>query len=381
MKIVFTTGIFPPDVGGPASYVPKIASEFVKLGHKVHVVCLSDLATHKDDHYSFQVTRIKRGLFKFVRMWRTVRVIAKLSRTADIIYANGLAFESMIASWTVGVPTVFKIVGDYAWERARNRGWYSGTIDQYQNAPKGFLLRSLDWFRTTPLRRAKRIIVPSEYLKKIVMGWGIPEGKIEVIYNAIEPEGDLTEYVLSAYPGKTILTICRLVPWKGVDSLIRILAGMPDVRLVIAGDGPLRKELEVLAEQTGVSDRVVFMGNISKKMVVSCLKQADLFVLNSSYEGLPHVVLEAMNTGVPVVATDAGGTKEVVENGKTGLLVPVGNDWALENAMRNILENREIAEKIVKNAYKLLEGRFAYSRMIEETERLINRRYQNEKLG
>ncbi|MCL6103112.1 MAG: glycosyltransferase family 4 protein [Bacteroidetes bacterium] len=337
----------------------------------VHMVCLSDLATYSDDHYSFQVTRIKRGSLKLLRMWRTVRVIAKLSRNADIIYANGLAFESGLASWIVGVPAVFKIVGDYAWERARNRGWYMGTIDQYQNAPKGFLLRSLDWLRTVPLRHAKRIIVPSEYLKRIVKGWGIPEGKIDVVYNAVEPIRGVADSALPVFCGKTMLTICRLVPWKGVDSLIRILAGMLDVRLLIAGDGPLRTELEELAAQTGVSDQVVFMGNISKEMIGACLRQADLFVLNSSYEGLPHVVLEAMDAGVPVVATDAGGTKEVVENGKTGLLVPVGDDLTLENAVRNILGNREMAERITQNAFKLLEDRFAYSRMIELTERLI----------
>ena len=377
MKLLLVTGIFPPDHGGPAGYIPRIAAELVRRGHAVRVVCLSDRLDHDDRGYPFAVHRIRRGMPLPARMLRTIAAIYRGSRGADAVLVNGLRLEAMAATRLSGVPAVHKVVGDLAWERARNRGWFAGTLDEYQAAPKGPKLRLLDWLRTVPLRGAARVIVPSRYLGGIVAGWGFPAARTSLVYNAVEPRRDDDAPAdvppLPPFAGPTVVTVCRLVPWKGVDGLIEALPELPGARLMVVGDGPLRAALERLAAERGVAERVVFAGGVSAAGVRALLRQADVFVLNSSYEGLPHVVLEAMAEGVPVVATDAGGTGELVEHGVTGLLVPVGAREALVAAIRTLLGEPHTARALRDGAARALESRFSYAAMVEDTERLLAR--------
>ena len=368
MRILLVTGIFPPDRGGPASYVPKMAAALTRRGHGVEVVCLSDSLDADDSGYGFPVWRIRRGQFWPRRIWLTVLTVWRAARRHDLVYVNGLGSESALAAALAGRPAVHKIVGDYAWERAVGRGWFRGTIDEYQTAAKTPALRFLDCVRTFPLKLAHRIIVPSRYLRRIVSGWDIAAEKIRVIPNATAAAPPEAASPLDSWPGRTLITVCRLVPWKGIDALIRLLPELPETRLVIAGDGQLRAELDALAQSEGVAARVVFLGDVPHGAVAGYFAQADAFVLNSTYEGLPHVVLEAMSAGVPVIATDAGGTGEVVEDNVTGLLVPVGDATALEGAIQRLASEPELGPRLAAEASRRLREHFDFDAMICATE-------------
>jgi glycosyltransferase involved in cell wall biosynthesis len=128
--------------------------------------------------------------------------------------------------------------------------------------------------------------------------------------------------------------------------------------LAIAGDGPDRTKLQQMAHAQGIADRVIFLGQIPTPQVRALLETADLFVLNSGYEGMPHVVLEAMAARVPVIATDVGGTSEIVKHNQTGLLIPVGNERALLTAVRELLGNTETRTRLVSNARQMMEQHF-----------------------
>jgi len=378
MKLLLVTGIFPPDHGGPAGYIPRIATELSRRGHAVRVVCLSDRVDHDDRGYPFAVHRIRRGMPMPVRLLAAVAAIRRGARGADAVLVNGLRLEAMLGARLSGAPAVHKVVGDQAWERARNRGWFAGTLDEYQAASKGPWLRLLDWLRAFPLRGAARVIVPSRYLGNVVAGWGFPAARTSLVYNAVEPPAAVSGAPadppsLPPFDGPTVVTVCRLVPWKGVDGVLQSLPELPGVRLAVVGDGPLRAELERLAGALGVAERVVFTGGVSSAGVRALLRQAEVFVLNSSYEGLPHVVLEAMAEGVPVVATDAGGTGELVEDGVTGRLVPVGDRAALVAAVGALLRDPAAAAALRDGARRALESRFSYAAMVDETERLLAR--------
>lgn len=367
--VLMVTGIFPPDHGGPASYVPRMAAALTARGHSVEVICLSDRLDHDDSAYSFKVRRIRRGLFWPFRIVATTFAIWQAARRNAMVFVNGLGSESALAAALAGRAAIHKIVGDYAWERAVGRGWYSGTIDQYQTAPKSVALRFLDFIRTFPIRGARRVIVPSRYLRGIVAGWQIDPGKITVTYNAAPPESTSSEAPppFAAWPGRTLLTVCRLVPWKGVNAILRCLPHLPDTRLVVVGDGPKRRELGALADSLGVAERVIFSGHLSAAEVRHCLRQADAFVLNSTYEGLPHVVLEAMAAGVPVIATDAGGTREVVENETTGLLIPVGDDAALQAAIERLWRDPALGRALAAAAAERITAQFDFDGMVTAT--------------
>jgi glycosyltransferase involved in cell wall biosynthesis len=216
------------------------------------------------------------------------------------------------------------------------------------------------------------VIAPSQYLKDTIASWGIQPQKIRVVYNSLPPvAAALPTLELPSFSGSTLMTVCRLVPWKGIEGLLEVIRDRRDWRLVVVGDGPLRPTLESRAASLGVEDRVSWMGWRTHDEVQALLAKADVFVLNSTYEGLPHVVLEAMRAGVPVVATSVGGTPEVVSHDRTGLLVSCGDQTALRRAVTEILSSPAKARELVGNARAWTHERFEFETMVAKTEQVL----------
>ena len=364
MKVLVVTGIFPPDIGGPASYVPRIAGALTARGHAVDVVTLADAQTsHESTEFPFAVHRIARQTSKPVRMFKAIFRIAALARRADVVFANGLYIETMVAARIASRPVVAKVVGDTIWERARNEG-RPETIDAFQSARLPRKWRALRILQDAYMRGAKRVITPSAYLRRIVTGWGVSAERIDVVYNAVP----LASPDCGAPPQFDVVSVGRLVPWKGFAELIDLVAHRK-WSLRIVGDGPLRAELENQAAAAGAQVR--FDGDVPQALVAAAIRSGKVFVLNSSYEGLPHIVLEAMAAGVPVIATAAGGTPEVVRDGETGILVPVGSREQLERAVERLLGDDSLRQHMVTGAGALLGEKFSFATMVEDTERVL----------
>jgi glycosyltransferase involved in cell wall biosynthesis len=369
LRIALPTGIFPPDIGGPASYVPRIAGALTDRGHGVEVITLADDPS-AGGAYPFPIRRIRRGMSRLPRMIQTISAVARAARKADIIYANGLFIEAAIAAAVARKPLLMKIVGDWAWERARNRGEGAPTVEEFQSRRQSLRSEAVKWLRSLVTRRADRVLTPSAYLAAIVAAWGIPAARISLVYNAFEPL-PAEPAALPGFPGRTLITVARLVPWKGVDGLLELLAANADWRLIVVGDGPERSNLEALAARRKVTDRALFTGGIPRAQVASYLKAADIFVLNSSYEGLPHIVLEAFAAGVPVAAASAGGTPEVIADGVSGLLVPPGRAELLGAAVRRILADQVLRENLITGGRRTLAERFQWETMVAATETVL----------
>jgi glycosyltransferase involved in cell wall biosynthesis len=349
LPILIVTGIFPPDIGGPATYVPGIARELAGRGCRITVVTLSDSGDHDDESYPFTVVRVPRAAFKPWRFVRTVAAILREGRQARVLFVNGLYPEAVVANLLLGKPMVQKIVGDWAWERATNKGWVTESFDDFQKRRHGLKVALLKALRAFCVRRADTVIVPSRYLAGAVTRWGVSQTEILVIYNAVE----LPPAVCSTIPLATrfnVVTVGRLVPWKQVDRLIEALGECEKAGLVIVGDGPERTRLEKLAQTRHLADRIYFAGHRSKESAIGLMAACDLFVLNSTYEGFPHVVLEAMGTGLPVVATAVGGTTELVRHGENGLLIPPDSDGALARCLKNLVASSSQRRKLAAGA-------------------------------
>lgn len=373
MNVLIVAGIFPPDIGGPADFTLRFGRYLAAQGHGVTLLCWSDIAHREADReLGFRVIRILRARAPLLRALDTLRALLHAGKDADVWFVNGLPAFAALAAGRLGKPAVVKVVGDGAWELATRRGWFDGTIDEYQRAHKDPRLGLLDRLRSLPLLRARAVIVPSRYLAALVRGWGVPEGRIRVVLNSTSSVAEIP-WPLPAYEGSTLLTVCRLVPWKGVDGLIDALTELPRTRLVVAGDGPMRAALEQRASAKGLAERVTFLGNVPRGAVSSLLRQATLFVLNSTYEGLPHVVLEAMAASVPVVASDAGGTGEVVEHGRTGLLFPPGDGTALVRCLRELLADPARAETLSRQGAKTQSEHFSEGACFRRTLEVLQR--------
>lgn len=146
-----------------------------------------------------------------------------------------------------------------------------------------------------------------------------------------------------------IVFVGRLTPAKNQQQAIKALIQLPDTRLVLCGDGPARTNLETLAADVGVADRVQFLG--MRKDVGDLVRAADALVLTSLYEGLPLTLLESMSIGTPVIATSAIGNRELIDHEVNGLLVPVGDPTALAAAIRQLLSDRELATRLTAGAH------------------------------
>jgi glycosyltransferase involved in cell wall biosynthesis len=369
-RIVLPTGIFPPDVGGPASYVPRVAAALTARGHAVEVVTLADDPA-AGGAFPFAVRRIRRGMARIPRMIRTVEAVRRSARAADLIYANGLFIEAAAAAALARRPLVMKVVGDWAWERANNRGAGDPLPENFQIRRQPPRWEAVKALRAAVTRRALRVIVPSRHLAKIVAGWGVPTGRIDVVYNALEPLPSGPAPELPPFAGRTLLSVARLVKWKGIDTLIELVGDHVDLRLLVVGDGPERGRLESLAGRPGVCGRVLFLGNLPHEQAAGCLRIADIFCLASAYEGLPHVILEAFAAGVPVIATAVGGTVEVIHSGENGLLVPPGDSAAFYAAIGRLFSEPGLRGRLVENARRTLDAGFRWETLVDRTERIL----------
>jgi glycosyltransferase involved in cell wall biosynthesis len=166
------------------------------------------------------------------------------------------------------------------------------------------------------------------------------------------------------------VTVGRLVPWKRVDQALEAVGKTPGLGLVVVGDGPERAGLERIAGSLGLADRVWFAGACSHVETLALMAACDLFVLNSTYEGLPHVVLEAMALGLPVVATAVGGTPEVVRDGETGVLIPA-EDESLSAVVLRLAEDEEQRKRFGNAARRYACEHFTVERMVEQTEAML----------
>lgn len=371
MRICLMSGIFPPDIGGPATYVSCLAQALHQQQHEVCVITLGDDA---EAGYPFAVKRVSRAYpwpLRLVMIWL---LVLRYGWTCDLWYINGLELPAVLAGKLLGKAMILKVVGDYAWERAMNAGLTRDDIEAFQHAPQHWKVEMHKRLRAWIARQMRCVITPSNYLKQVVCGWGVPDERLVVVYNAVEafPDDlgtkeenrkklDLPE------DGVFLITVARLVPWKGIDQLIQILPNLDKrVHLLILGDGPQKNTLTDLAENLNVANRIRFPGKTNRRQVLSYLRAADVFVLNTAYEGFSHVLLEAMMVGLPVVTTAVCGNPELVSHRRNGILVPYNAPEMLTDQLALVIKDSALREKLVQGGAQTRQ-KFSWERLLKET--------------
>lgn len=368
-KLFIASGIFHPEAGGPATYLYELLPELQKMGWDVRALSYGSGST---DAYPYPLTRIPRQSLP-IRMLQYGQAARPLLAWADLVYVHTLGLP------LVGqrrVPRILKIVGDQAWERAIRKGWIAPTedVDTFQHKTYNLIVGAQQAFRAREVRSMDGVIVPSEYLKRMVVGWGVPPEKTRVIYNALPPDHvapELSQADARAKLGLVVdepmlLTAARLTPWKGVDHLITALGHVPGVRLLVAGDGEELASLKRQAERTGLSERVTFLGRVGRDKMALYMKSADYLALYSGYEGLSHTLLESLRAGTPVIASNKGGNPEVVQHGVNGLLVPYVNVEALTAALQEAFQPGKRAALAAQSGWGM--DRFDFRQLVTQTE-------------
>ena len=356
MRVVLVSGIWPPDVGGPASHAPELAALLLEAGHEVEVVTTADAAPAPRP---YPVRWISRSRSAPRRHLAVVRQIASAARHADRVYATTMVRRAALGAALARKPLVVKLVADEAFERERRAGRFDGSLEEFQRARGGIRRRLLRRSRTAALRRARRVLVPSAYLRDVAVGWGLPAARVTVVPN---PAPELPQLPSRAearaslgLDGPALATAGRLTAQKSLGDALQAIARVPGVALLVLGDGPERAELEREAAGLGVSDRVPFLGAGSRDDVLRLFRAADAVLLTSVWENLPHTVLEALAVGTPVIATAVGGVPEVVVDGVNGLLVPPHDVAAIAGAVERVVHDDDLRRSLAAAAPRSVE--------------------------
>ena len=202
-------------------------------------------------------------------------------------------------------------------------------------------------------QRAAAVATVSDSLRETLIALDVPASGIRTLRNGVDldifaPLSDRAQLRdRLGIAGRSLLMVGNLVDLKGHDRVIEALAKLPDdVELRIAGDGPTKDKLEHVAIDTGVSDRVRFLGQLDRASLVEAYNAADTLVIASSREGMPNVLLESMACGTPVVATDVGGISEVLDE-RARMLVPDRRSESLAAAIEQLFQ-RQLSRDAVR---------------------------------
>jgi len=368
LKILITVGIYPPDIGGPASFVPKIAKLLTENNFDVTIICLTDKYVVDDE--KFLVKRILRKQNLLSRWVKTIFSIIRQGYNADVIFVNGLPMESYIANIFLRKRLIRKVVGDWAWERGRNKGLIEESFDEFQSNSHNLHLEIAKFSRGWTATKANLVITPSKHLSDVVNNWGVQRDNLKVIYNGTKISNTKTNVFDKSNISNhnlNLITVGRLAPWKNIDVIIESMneigKTIENFKLFIVGSGPLEKDLKNQTNKLGLEDKVIFTGQKTIEELKNYYENSQIYIQASGYEGLPHVLLEAINYDLALISTPVGGSNEVIENGKNGWIIDLVDGVKpdpknLSNTIIDVINSKESRVKKMSSAKNLLTTKF-----------------------
>jgi glycosyltransferase involved in cell wall biosynthesis len=343
------------EVGGAERQVVDLAVALRRNGYEVVVACsiAGDLSAALEEA-GIPVRPLLRRLVKRrlspAYAWRLRRLLQR--ERFDLVHAHiyASAVAAAIATLGTGIPVVITEHTEASWQTWRAR-----------------------WVSRWVYRRAERIIAVSTPIRRrLIERDGVHPDLITIVPNAVvsAPEARSEEPPTGLRGRPLVGVVARLQPEKGVANFLkattRVASRFPEAHFIIAGDGPLRQELVVLAEDLGLRDRVHFLGFRSDASAL--MGSLDVLVVPSLTEGSPLVTLEAMAAGVPVVASAVGGIPDQVRHDKEGLLVPPGDTGAIGEAIVALLRDPARARSLGEAGRRRATSEFSHAAMVRRIE-------------
>lgn len=358
-KLLIASGIYPPDIGGPATYSSLLVKEFPKRGFVVKVLTYGPAGISR---------KIPKGLrhliYFFACLFKAIN--------SDIIFAQNqlsAGLPAMVVAKFTGCKFIMRVPGDSVWEWAVQKRGIKESIDDFQDKKYGFEIEIRRKIQRFVANRADAIIVPSFYFKKIVSKWIKNPDKVHVIYNGIELDKS-ENYNIDQNKDKIILSIGRMVPWKGFDVLVELMSDLPDWKLVIIGEGPIKNKLEELIEKMKLSKNIELSNSLPRKELLKYLNRAKIFILNTSFESFSFQVVEAMNSGLPVITTNICNLPEIIDNGQEGILVEPNNKKQIIEAIEKLDKDENLRKNIIINARKKAQ-KFSLENTMDDLQKLL----------
>lgn len=356
MKILLVTPLYPPEIGGPATYAKLLNQELPKYGHAIEILPFS------------LVKRLPSGFRHFMLFLKILRK----GRASDIIFAQdvfSVGLPAMVAAKVLGKPFIVRVPGDFAWEQARVQYRITDTIEMFQEKKYPLKIELYRAIERWIVRSAVLVMTPSDYFSAIIRKWG-PRVNPVTVYNGIDTKAMEAFRSQRRGEGFSVCSAGRMVPWKGFDVLIDIVAKHPHWTLTLIGDGPEKVRLIEKTKTLRISERVHFTGTMDQKKLWQTIADHNVFVLNSSFESFSYQVVESMALGVPVIATTGCNLEEIITNNENGILVLPNNASALEEGMVR-LENDAMLAQSIAHAANRRASQFSIKQTIEKLLSLV----------
>ena len=361
MKILLTSGIYPPDIGGPATFIPELAQAFTLENIEVEVITLGQYM-REDYSKKWKINKISRS-FKLFRIPKTVLTIYHKSKPNSVIFSNGLFLETAIAIVLRRgkVKGIVKIVGDPVWERAINQGKTTLGLQEFNQSSKfGLKFLTQRFIFNWAFSKFDTLICPSKELALLIQSW-VPEKKIKVIHNGTNCYKFNEHRIENAF--YDLILVSRLVEWKNIDKVFEALKGLK-YKIGVIGVGPEQEKLFELSKSFDLN--IDFLGSLNKEEVQEKLSISKIFILYSDYEGLSFALIEAMANGLAIIASNNEGNSNVITNNLDGILVPLEDLNGLRESVINLLNDEATLIKIGRNASNTISKHFCKENQLKQ---------------
>lgn len=356
IAIVLTGFIYPDAIGGAEIFTLQLALLLAKRNHKVYLIAYrgSKLSSFKYGNLTFysikpSTRRIYGLLNKILYLFHLVRL--KPDVCLSIFFESSLPI--VIYSSIFRKPYIIRFAGhDELIIKRVTRGSRELKLYALKSVIDSIYWRFLIKLIKRDAKRGKAILIAlHKAMRNNLVKAGFPNSSIIVIPNFV-----LNKFfhVKPDYESNIVGYVGRLTYEKGVDILLKALITIrntvDNVKLLIVGDSPLKKYILELVSRLHIEDAVIITGFVPNSEVLNYLSKMSIFVLPSRYEGLPNALLQAMAAGLPIVATSVGGVPELITGGRNGLLVPPDNVDKLVEAVKLLLQNKELARSLALQA-------------------------------
>ncbi len=346
MRILIINSEYPPIGGGAGNASAHIAHQLVEMRHEVTVVTsrfgrlpykeqTDHLTVHRISAFRRRQDRsgaLEQIIFIFSASFWALALIPRFKPNATLAF---FGVPSGAVAWMIKkiykIPYVISLRG--------------GDVPGFRPYDFRVYHKLISPFLRTIWKNAFAVVANSNGLRDLAMA-SDSRFDIPVISNGVDLDLYKTEDRDWSFP--RLLSVGRLVYQKGLDLAMRALAGLKDLEWEwhIAGDGPQKENLKSLASELGILDRLTFLGWQSREQLIQRYKKSNLFLFPSRHEGMPNAVLEAMASGLPVIAARIAGNEELVIDSKTGFLFPSEDGVLLRNALKKILNDATLRKQM-----------------------------------
>lgn len=364
MKILLVTPIYPPDIGGPATFIPNLGNHLASKKHKIVTITLHEINNKLiifEKSNSNELIRINRKLPFVIRQLITIVCIYIKGLRSNIIFANGLFEEAYFANAFLRKPLICKVVGDPIWEK---RGRKNKSIEEYKGLTDLNLREKirLNLFRKS-LNSASLVISPSKKIIEALKTYGVST-TMNYLVNSV-PKYEIHE-TKSEYE---LITICRLVKWKNVDQIISVAKRL-NLKLAIIGDGPELKNLQKISENHG--GLIKFFGKTKEKDIRELLAKSEIYINFSDYEGMSFSLLEAMMAAKAIIISNNQGNSDTIAADNC-IKVNVNDVASLEKAVENLIQNKSEISRLGRLARNQAEKTYSDGIQMNKYEETISK--------